>query len=295
MPPADTSLDSTGIRTAIGRARWSVIQAGLITTGLALFGVFGIASRLMDSHVVSLYVMGWFPAGALLLGIIAGSGYLLAAWWFGVAVGARMLACILLIQFAGYLAAQYTEFQTRGIVNRRTGEIVSFSQYFTYTTENWTPDPMSAQRRHIGDWGYLIRAGEAALFCLGGVGAGVALVGKPRCSTCRGLLQRRCIGSIRADTQASAILERLQEFAQAGNMPAFRTLLARNAPAAPPAEGNHHAIRLELVACAVCGSGYIEPIEPSAGAKPSADPASRITVDPSFAAELTAPETGTPI
>ena len=71
---------------ALTRARWFVIQTGLITTGLALFGVYVLANRINDMHVMTLYVMRWLPAGPLVIGVIAASGYALGAWWAGVRV-----------------------------------------------------------------------------------------------------------------------------------------------------------------------------------------------------------------
>ena len=44
------------IETALVRAQWFVIQTGLITTGLALFGVYVLANRINDMHVMTLYV-----------------------------------------------------------------------------------------------------------------------------------------------------------------------------------------------------------------------------------------------
>ena len=43
-----------------------------------------LATRINDLHLMSLYAFGWLPVGPLLVGLICGSGYILAAWWFGV-------------------------------------------------------------------------------------------------------------------------------------------------------------------------------------------------------------------
>src|SRR5215216_266586 len=80
---------------AFVRARWFVLQTGLITTGLALFGVYMLANRINDMHVMTLYVLHYLPAGPLLIGVIAASGYALGAWWSGVRVRGGLLATIL--------------------------------------------------------------------------------------------------------------------------------------------------------------------------------------------------------
>jgi hypothetical protein len=282
------------VRAAVSRAQWSVLQTGLITTGLALFGVFVLANRINDSRVMSMYVLTWIPAGALLVGVIAGSGYLLAAWWFGVGVGPGMLAGILLLQLSAYFMAQYAEFQTLNLLYRGTGEPVGFVEYFRYTTENWTPASDDEEHvRPLGRWGYALRGGEAALFCLGGIGAAMALAGKPRCKTCRGQLRRRRIGAIPSSTNTTKVISKLQELAQAGNIRAFKALLADVDVTNDPAARADGAVELHLMGCAVCGCGYIEPVRSAPGIEPKKDETARMTVDARFAAELPTVESAT--
>ena len=89
---------SPEFRAAVSRAQWAVIQTGLITSGLALFGVYVLATRINDLHLMNMYIWGWIPFGPLLVGLIAGSGYILASWWFGVRVGPGMVLTIMLLQ-----------------------------------------------------------------------------------------------------------------------------------------------------------------------------------------------------
>src|SRR3989442_15651040 len=100
------------VHNALTRARWFVIQTGLITTGLALFGVYVLANRINDMHVMTLYYFRWVPVGAIVIGVIASSGYALGAWWSGVRVRGGLLLTILLLQLIAYFAAQYTEFSS---------------------------------------------------------------------------------------------------------------------------------------------------------------------------------------
>ncbi|MEO6435875.1 MAG: hypothetical protein ABIP55_08950 [Tepidisphaeraceae bacterium] len=281
------------VRAAVSRARWAVLQTGLITSGLALFGVYVLANRISDAHVTSLYVMRWIPAGVLLVGIIAGSGYLLAAWWFGVFVGARMLAVILLFQLCTYFAAQYAEFQTLSLINRFTREPVEFVEYFRYTTVNWTPQPRDelVPEKPLGDWGYALRGGEAVIFCMGGAGAVLALTGRPRCGICRGHLHRRRIGAILA-IDAGRCIGKLQELAHAGNLASFKAVL-NHATAAFAGDAKNGAttlaVELTLVRCAVCGCGHLDAIAPRLGPETLGPaPMPRIELDPRFAAELSA-------
>ena len=90
------------------RARWFVIQSGLITTGLALFGVYVLSNRVNDLKVMSFYLLNFIPAGPAAIGFIAASGYALGAWWSGVRVRGGLLVSILLLQVASYGAVSYT-------------------------------------------------------------------------------------------------------------------------------------------------------------------------------------------
>ena len=282
MSAADAIPFAPDLRRAVSRARWAVIQTGLITTGLALFGVFVLASRISEQQVMNLYMAGWIPAGVILVGIIAGSGYLMGAWWFGVGVGPRLLAVILLLQLSAYCAAQYAEFQTLNLFHRRTGEAVGFLEYFRYTTETWTPDTTAQQLpRPLGRWGYALRAGEAILFALGGMGAALALVGKPRCGICGGQLRRRRIGAIPADADTAKLLARLGDLARQGNIRAFKVVLESARPSGDIGANAGGAIALYLMGCAVCGNGYIVP-----GLATEQSEAMKIPVDARFAAEL---------
>src|SRR5687768_3394038 len=113
-------------RTALTRARWAVIQTGLITTGLALFGVYVLANRINEEHVMSLYVLRYFPLGPWLVGTIAGIGYGVAAWWMGVPVRRWLLLAILALQFGAYFLAHYVDLQSLGLIYRDTREPVGF-------------------------------------------------------------------------------------------------------------------------------------------------------------------------
>jgi hypothetical protein len=208
-----------------------------------------------------------------------------------------MLASILLLQFAAYGITQYAEFQTLNLLHRTSGEPVGFVEYFRYTTENWVPADSEDRNRTLGYWGYALRGAEAALFCLGGVGAAMALTGKPRCDVCRGQLRRRRIGAIPADANAPKVIARLQQLARDGNVSAFKAVLAgvdvTNQPeglrAAGGGGGAGGVVELSLMGCAVCGCGYIEPVHRASAIEPRAarpDDSARMHVDARFAAEL---------
>ena len=127
--PLVTRLDyasSPDFRAAVSRAQWAVIQTGLITSGLALFGVYVLATRINDLHLMNMYLWDWLPVGPMLVGLIAGSGYILASWWFGVRVGPGWCWRSCCVQLAMFLACHYADFETRDLVYRDTGQPVGF-------------------------------------------------------------------------------------------------------------------------------------------------------------------------
>src|SRR3954454_6120519 len=107
MPMPDSPLD---VRHFLTRARWSIIQTGLITTGLALFGVYVLANRINDVQVMNLYIFTWIAAGAWIVGTVAGSGYAVASWWNGMRVRGWLLLMVIAIQLLAYFCAHYVQF-----------------------------------------------------------------------------------------------------------------------------------------------------------------------------------------
>src|SRR5262245_61047230 len=110
---------STGekhVRRALSRARWSVIQTGLITTALTLFGVYVLANR----SVEEIYAMDWYarwylPLGALLVGLFAASGYFIGAHWTGLRVRGWLLIGVVALQLTAYWMAHYAQFVPRDL------------------------------------------------------------------------------------------------------------------------------------------------------------------------------------
>ena len=256
MTPLDYA-SSPAFDAAVSRARWAVIQTGLITSGLALFGVYVLATRINDLHLMSLYAFGWLPVGPLLVGLICGSGYILAAWWFGVRVGAAMLLGILALQLSMFMACHYADFATLDLVYRDTGHPVSFFTYFHYTTGRLgASDDLTAANADTSPVrrGYLIRIVEAACFAGGGLLAAFMLVGRPKCGLCGGLMRRRTLGAIGGKRLADS-LRRLEERARTGDARAFTDEIDSHADRNPE---DGPAVELFIVRCEVCSAGSVE-------------------------------------
>ena len=83
-----------------------VLFAGLATTALALFGVYAV-----NAASDEFFIMGWYaayviPIGAMLVGLVASSGYGLASWLQGGRISSFMLWGIVAMQALAYFGGQ---------------------------------------------------------------------------------------------------------------------------------------------------------------------------------------------
>jgi hypothetical protein len=120
-----------------------------------------------------------------LAGILAGSGYGLAAWMMGVRVRKGLLCTVALLQFAAYGAAQYVEYQLRFVVAAPNAPI-GFWEYFDAATRGlaWN-DKNGKPGQPLHELGYLVRLGEIIGFVGGGLAMPALLQLKPYCEACQ--------------------------------------------------------------------------------------------------------------
>ena len=82
-------------------------------------------------------IMGWYgdyiiPAGALLVGLFASSGFGIASWMSGCKITGTLLKIVVGMLLGGYLAAHYIEYQL--IIADGKYEPVGFLTYFDLVT-----------------------------------------------------------------------------------------------------------------------------------------------------------------
>jgi len=256
-----------------------VIAAGIGSTILALALVY------LLQHNADTNVMGWygdyvFPIGAILVGLVASSGYVLAAWLSGLKIRRGLLVAIVLLQIGAYFAAQYTEFAVRGPLVDAAGHAVSFPRYFHVMTVNtaWKDD-QGKMGKPLGGLGYALRFGELAGFILGTLVSPVLLHAKPYCDACERYMQSKSLALLPAsNTKAghlfgkAAINRTAQEVLEAGmtdvaelvslaaaaDSPAFAAKLTLLAPQRGQAKKLSRRIDVRLVSCARCAAGRLE-------------------------------------
>jgi hypothetical protein len=170
-----------------------VVLAGSLTTLLALGGVFAAAHHGEN-------IMGWYanyviPAGAIFVGLVAASGYGLAAWWTGLKMSRRLIWSVVAELAVAYFIAHYEEY-------RRFYDYdspASFFQWFDETTRNFAWQSHGGERGEpLGVLGYGLRALEIVGFVGGGALVPIGLRTKPYCDPCRTYKRTRRLALMRA-------------------------------------------------------------------------------------------------
>ena len=175
----------------------SVLSTGLTTTALTLFGVWAINQATDELNIMGWYVALIIPAGAVLVGLAAGSGYGLSAWWQNRRVSRSLYAAVVLLQMCAYCVAQYEEFRHLHLAYT-DGTPVSFTTYFDSTTRSMTfrtqHESSSTVHKPLGVAGYAFRLLEVVGFTLGGLIVPLGLATKPYCSRCNVYMRTKSLG-----------------------------------------------------------------------------------------------------
>jgi hypothetical protein len=267
-----------------------VLMAGAVTTALALLGVWWLDNNTTDFHV-----MGWYgdyviPAGALLVGLAAGSGYGVASYLTGFRIRRSLLLAVLALQLGAYAGAQYLEFRSltrEAPLVGADGQELTFVQYYHLQAISFAWDDHGRRGEPLGEWGYFFLGLGVIGFALGGVLAPAILMKVPYCERCALYMKTRTLALVpasaarrrfskrdaaaraafddeqsRAASNASALLERIAGLASRGDGVGVRSALsdypARGAGARRvgrlPAR-----LRFALARCRQCSAGHLQP------------------------------------
>src|SRR4051812_26512742 len=80
-----------------------VLWSGIITSVLALAGVYWLSKNTTEFHIMGWYANYVIPVGAIIVGLAAGSGYGIASWISGVRISRKLLLVVVLLQTAAYI------------------------------------------------------------------------------------------------------------------------------------------------------------------------------------------------
>ena len=267
-----------------------VLIAGVVTTALALLGVWWLDNNTKDGHI-----MGWYgdyviPAGAMIVGFVAGGGYGIASYLTGFRIRRGLLLAVLGLQLAGYAGAQYLEFRS---LMRETpfvdenGEQLTFARYYHIRAVSFAWNDHGKQGEPLGMWGYFFVGLGVVGFALGGLAAPAILMKVAYCERCSLYMKSRALAWVpasvphrrvskkdpaaqaayveeqdRAAAGASTVLTRVTELAARGDGLALKAALADHPGRGSDARRINRLparLRVRLVRCRECGSGHIQP------------------------------------
>lgn len=256
-----------------------VLLFGIGTTLLALAGVFWLNRHTDDFHVMGWYADYVLPAGALLVGLAAGSGYGVGSWWSGLKIRRGLLFTVMLIQLGAYVAAEWVEF--RGIEFEEPRP--SFAAYYQFKATSFAWDHHGKVGEPIGNWGYLFLGLAAIGFVSGGVLIPALLAKAAYCDTCQVYMRRRKLlwlaASVKprkikstdaegraaferenqdAAEQANRRLERIGQLAAKGDGLALATEAAADGAATRDVKKLPTRVGVDLVHCRSCLSSYVQ-------------------------------------
>ena len=200
---------------------FTVLMSGLITTAFTLGGVYWLSRSTDDVHIMGWYANYVIPAGAMIVGAAASSGYAIASWLTGTRISRALLAAVLLIQTGAYVAAEYVEYidvmdtlRQRGLL---VGQEPSFPQYYDFKARSfaWKPEGKGNQPQPMGGWGYIFVLLGAAGFIVSGLFSPALLYKVPYCELCQRYMKRKVLGVLPASVPAKKIAKKDQSAQEA--------------------------------------------------------------------------------
>jgi hypothetical protein len=259
-----------------------VILCGVATSAAALLGVY-LLNVLAHENIMGLYANYVIPAGALIVGLLASSGYALAAWFTGRKTSGGLLVTILGLQLLAYFAAQYLEFLGNGPFRSATGPgQMGFLEYFDLTTQSfaWKKTAGNGAGDPLGKLGYLLRVGEILGFSLGALILPLVLWGVPYCERCERYMKSRKLAVLPAEKEQAEELARL---AREKDLDGFSECVRRH-------QGNRKAnsrlpsrISVTLIHCRQCSDGRLQlMLETGSGQQMRITLAGLVPLDPEF-------------
>ncbi|HUB07713.1 MAG TPA: hypothetical protein VMB50_11955 [Myxococcales bacterium] len=209
----DAFSPSAPALTAPGSSGAAVLLGGAASTGVALVAVY-----LLDQ--VGWNVMGWYgdyviPIGALLVGLVASSGYGIASWATGTKISGRLLFLVVAMLTGGYFLAKYLQFRMLFPSGAQLddGTPLGFWSYFDLVTRAIAFEDETSHQpgTALGLWGYGIRALEVVGFVGGGVAVPWVLRSKPYCEACQRYKRTRSLGTLAASVPAKRVSKKKVE------------------------------------------------------------------------------------
>ena len=269
--PRPSSPTPLAVEAPTDRRSELVLLAGGVTTLVALAGVYALARTGTN-------IMGWYanyviPIGALVVGLVAASGYGVAAWMSGLKMNTRLMWSVVGQLALSYLIAQYEQF--RSFVPETSD--LGFWAWFDESTRAFAWERRGGVGgQPLGVLGYGLRALEVVGFVGGGVLVPLGLRSKPYCDPCRSYKRTRRIAALAAGVQQRTFgrvnaaandeehgrgmenLTALFGAAASGERARFEEELLHRSTGSRAAGKLTGHIRVSLVRCPRCSDGGLE-------------------------------------
>ena len=260
-----------------------VIVSGLVTTGLALLGVYLLNHRSDEFNIMGWYANYILPVGALIVGVVASSGYGVASWFSGVKITRSLLWTVLGLQTLAYFGAQYIEFKSMQLIYE-DGTPVGFWTYFDFAARSfaWRQDDGSPGEP-LGLWGYALRGLELTGFLGGSLIVPAVMSKRPYCPDCQRYMRTRQLSRVAASVPARKVkksdvagqaaydteqqqafeaglrkVEAVQQLATTQKPGEFQSALAELKSEEKAAAKLPRQFILKLVECRQCRTGWLQ-------------------------------------
>jgi hypothetical protein len=179
------------------RHPWAMVGWGLGSSFLAVVLVM-LAARFLRTDVLSWQVYYFLPVGALIISMVAATGYAIGARLTGFRMNAGMLSAVLVLQLMTYFAAEYVQFAPHHYVHRLTRTQVGFLEYLHMKNMSWSSVDGNGSRHALGGLGYLFVTIQLVAFVLVGPIVSMGAILRQRgaggyCDLCKLYLKRRRI------------------------------------------------------------------------------------------------------
>jgi hypothetical protein len=208
-------FESAPIEEAVprsGKPYFIVLMSGLLSSAVTLAGVYWLGKNTTDFHIMGWYANYIIPAGAMIVGIAASSGYAVASWLTGTRISRGLLLAVLFLQTGAYVTAEYVEYRDvmdglrqRGLM---IGPAPSFLEYYDFKARSFAwnkPGPGNQVGQPLGGWGYVFVLLGAAGFILSGLIAPAVLYAVPYCERCQRYMKSKLLGVLPASVPAKKI------------------------------------------------------------------------------------------
>ncbi|HEX4342483.1 MAG TPA: hypothetical protein VH255_03780 [Verrucomicrobiae bacterium] len=188
------------------RSNSLVLISGIATTVITLLVVYLLDHSGADINIMGLYADYVIPAGTILVGIAASSGYGLASWVSGIKITKRLLWTVLCLQLIAYFVAEYIQFSNLHLIYAKTGQPVGFFTWFDATARAfaWKQDNGS-MGEPLGAFGYFFVSLGIAGFVGGSLIVPLAMRKAPYCASCQRYMKTRSLGLVPASVKAKKV------------------------------------------------------------------------------------------